>query len=147
MSVIALVLALAALALVVVAIQAVIAASGRDPALDEVLAEDDASHELRELLTRKAMLMQLIRSAELDHEMGRTSDDEAKRLNERYRREAVQVMRKLDRLRGEEVDRARAEALVDEIAQRVEDTYDGGESWSPAARRRHAGREPLSVPE
>lgn len=109
-----------------------------DPSLDRTVDEDAVLRDVRELLSRKTMLMQLIQATELDLEMGRLDDASAKSLIQRYRREAVRVMRDLDHLQGEPEDVERATELFDARAERAAERIAAGDNaWSPIAARRH----------
>lgn len=116
---------------------------GEDPTLDRTVDEDAVLRDVRELLSRKTMIMQLIQSTELDREMGRIDDADANTLIQRYRREAVRVMRDLDALQGEPEDIARATELFDARAEAAAERISAGEdAWSPVAARRHGQLQP-----
>jgi|SRR5690554_2160436 len=114
-----------------------------DPALDRTVDEDAVLRDVRELLSRKTMLMQLIQSTELDREMQRIDEEGATQLINRYRREAVRVMRDLDVLQGEPEDIERATRLFDERAEAAAAKISAGDdAWSPVAARRHGATLP-----
>lgn len=138
MTIVGLILFAAAVWLAGVAVVQIARAWRDDPALDRSLDEDAAIRDVRELLSRKTMLMQLIQSTELDLEMGRIEESEAKSLTQRYRREAVRVMRDLDGLQGEPEDIERASRLVDQRAEQAAARIAAGDAaWSPIAAQRH----------
>lgn len=138
MTIVGLILFAAAIWLAGVSVVQIARAWRDDPALDRSLDEDAAIRDVRELLSRKTMLMQLIQATELDFEMGRIEESEAKSLTQRYRREAVRVMRDLDGLQGEPEDIDLATSLVEQRAdQAAARIAAGDDAWSPIAARRH----------
>lgn len=143
MTIVALVLFAVAIWVGSQAIVAIASAWRGGPAFDRTLDEDAALRDVRELLSRKTMLVQLIRSTELDQDMGRIDAGDAARLVNRYQREAVRVMRDLDALQGQPEDIERATALFEERSQRAAERIEAGENaWSSVAARRHATMKP-----
>lgn len=139
MTIVALVLFAVALWIGSQAVVAIAQAWRGGAALDRTLDEDAALRDVRELLSRKTMLVQLMHATELDVEMGRIEPEDAARLTQRYQREAVRVMRDLDTLQGQPEDIERATLLFEERAQRAADRIEAGENaWSSVAARRHA---------
>ena len=62
--------------------------------------DDSDQAELAELEARKASKYREIRDAEADHAAGKLSEDDFRRLDAELRREAIQILRRMDRLRG-----------------------------------------------
>lgn len=73
--------------------------SGRDEAPAAALLSDDL-RQLEELVALRAQLLSSLRELELDHELEKISAEDYKLLKQRYERQAVQIMRKLDALYG-----------------------------------------------
>jgi hypothetical protein len=69
----------------------------RDQALDE--QEDGAEAELSELEARKAAKYREIRDAEADRASGKLSDEDFRRIDRGLRREAIEILKRIDRLR------------------------------------------------
>ena len=67
-------------------------------------AEDPAEAELADLEARKEAKYRQIRDAEADHASGKLSDEDFKRLDRELRGEAVDILKKLDRLRPPKQD-------------------------------------------
>jgi hypothetical protein len=68
---------------------------GRPPAD----AEDPAEAELADLDARKEAKYRQIRDAEADHASGKLSDEDFKRLDRELRGEAIDILKRLDKLR------------------------------------------------
>jgi Tfp pilus assembly protein PilE len=64
-------------------------------------SEDSAEAELADLEARKEAKYREIRDAQLDHAAGKLSADDFRRQDAELRREALEILRQLDRLRGE----------------------------------------------
>jgi hypothetical protein len=62
-------------------------------------SEDPADAEIADLEARKEAKYRQIRDAEVDHASGKLSDEDFRRLDGELRREAVDILKKLDRLR------------------------------------------------
>ena len=62
-------------------------------------AGDPAEAELADLEARKDAKYREIRDAEADHASGKLSDEDFKRLDRELRGEAIDILKKLDRLR------------------------------------------------
>ena len=60
---------------------------------------DPAEAELADLEARKEAKYRQIRDAEADHASGKLSDEDYKRLDRELRGEAIDILKKLDRLR------------------------------------------------
>jgi hypothetical protein len=61
-------------------------------------ADDSVEAELADLEARKEAKYRQIRDAETDHASGKLSDEDFKRLDRELRGEAVDILKKLDRL-------------------------------------------------
>jgi flagellar biosynthesis/type III secretory pathway M-ring protein FliF/YscJ len=61
--------------------------------------DDPAEAEIADLEARKEAKYRQIRDAEADHASGKLSDEDFRRLDAELRREAVDILKKLDRLR------------------------------------------------
>ncbi len=61
--------------------------------------DDSAEAELADLEARKEAKYRQIRDAEADHASGKISDEDFRRLDGELRREAVDILKKIDRLR------------------------------------------------
>jgi hypothetical protein len=61
--------------------------------------DDSAEAELADLEARKEAKYRQIRDAETDHASGKLSDEDFKRLDRELRGEAIDILKKLDRLR------------------------------------------------
>jgi hypothetical protein len=67
--------------------------------------EDPAVAELADLEARKAAKYRQIRDAEADHAAGKLTDEDFQRLDRELRGEAIDILKKIDRLRpGEQGD-------------------------------------------
>jgi hypothetical protein len=62
--------------------------------------EDPARAELADLEARKEAKYRQIRDAEADHASGKLSDQDFRRLDRELRGEAVDILKRIDRLRG-----------------------------------------------
>jgi type II secretory pathway component PulJ len=67
------------------------------------LAKDEAR--IEELRAAKEAKYREIRDAELDHRMGKTSEADWRVLDRELRGEAIEVLRRLDRLEGREPEK------------------------------------------
>lgn len=65
---------------------------------DELL--NDEIQEIERLVARKSILLQSLKDIEYDRDTGKLAEEDYERLRNRYEREAIQVMRELDDLRG-----------------------------------------------
>ena len=63
-------------------------------------AGDPAEAELADLEARKEAKYRQIRDAETDHASGKLSDEDFKRLDRELRGEAIDILKRIDRLRG-----------------------------------------------
>jgi hypothetical protein len=68
----------------------------RAPAREE---EDPAIAELADLEARKAAKYRQIRDAEADHAAGKLTDEDFQRLDRELRAEAIDILKRIDRLR------------------------------------------------
>jgi hypothetical protein len=87
--------------LLALAIVALVAAFVSVP-LRRGVSEDGESgdqEELADLEIRKQAKYREIRDAEADHAAGKLSDDDYRRLDEELRREAIEILKRMDRLR------------------------------------------------
>ena len=62
--------------------------------------DDPSEAELADLEARKEVKYREIRDAEADHAAGKLSDEDYRRLDSELRREAIAILRQVDRLRG-----------------------------------------------
>jgi flagellar biosynthesis/type III secretory pathway M-ring protein FliF/YscJ len=62
--------------------------------------EDPAEAELADLEARKEARYREIRDAEADHAAGKLSDEDFRRLDAELRRDAIEILKRIDRLRG-----------------------------------------------
>jgi hypothetical protein len=88
--------ALLAVAIVTLVAWFVTAPLRRSPAQDP---GDPAEAELADLEARKEAKYRQIRDAETDHASGKLSDDDFERLNRELRGEAIDILKRIDRLR------------------------------------------------
>ncbi|HSJ18610.1 MAG TPA: hypothetical protein VK920_10995 [Solirubrobacterales bacterium] len=72
--------------------------------------EPDGAEDSRvaELEARKEAKYREIRDAEMDRESGKLTQEEWRRIDRELRREAVQILKQLDRVRGDEEEGTRA---------------------------------------
>jgi hypothetical protein len=68
---------------------------------DDAAAADPEEAELADLEARKEAAYRSIRDAETDHAAGKLSDADFQRLDREARREAIGILKRIDRLRGE----------------------------------------------
>jgi hypothetical protein len=64
-----------------------------------VEAEDPVAAELADLEARKQAKYRQIRDAEADHASGKLSDEDFQRLDGELRSEAIEILKRIDRLR------------------------------------------------
>jgi hypothetical protein len=88
-------LALAIVAVVAFVVSVPLRRRGEDHA-----AEDTVEAELDDLEARKRSKYREIRDAEADHASGKLSDQDFRRLDAELRRDAVEILKRMDRLRG-----------------------------------------------
>lgn len=90
--------------LLAIAILAVVAVFVSAPLRSRVGAggEDRVESELAELETRKEAKYREIRDAEADHAAGKLSEQDFRRIDRQLRREAIEILKGIDRLRGPE---------------------------------------------
>jgi hypothetical protein len=62
--------------------------------------EDPAEPELADLEARKQSKYREIRDAEADHAAGKLSDEAFRRLDAELRADAIEILKRIDRLRG-----------------------------------------------
>ena len=62
--------------------------------------DDSAEAELADLEARKEAKYRQIRDAETDHAAGKLSDEDFRRLDRELRREAVDILKRIDRLQA-----------------------------------------------
>jgi hypothetical protein len=72
----------------------------RRRAAEEVDAVDPAAERLADLEARKQVKYREIRDAEADHAAGKLSEGDFERLDAELRREAIEILKEADRLRG-----------------------------------------------
>ena len=63
-------------------------------------AADPLEAELADLEARKEARYREIRDAEADHAAGKLSDEDLRRLDSELRRDAIEILKRIDRLRG-----------------------------------------------
>jgi uncharacterized membrane protein len=71
-------------------------------------ADDGAEAELAELEARKQAKYREIRDAEADRASGKLTEEDYRALDRELRREAVEILKRVDRLRGSEESEDRA---------------------------------------
>ncbi len=98
------VLALVIVAIVAWFVTAPLRRTGAQAELAEARAEDPA---IADLEARKEAKYREIRDAELDREQGKLSDADWRRQDAELRREAIEVLKQLDRVRGEPAEERR----------------------------------------
>lgn len=108
------------------------------------IADDAVASELRDLVARKELLMQAIQSTQLDFDTGKIAASDRDASVRRLEAEAVDVLRRIDEIRGSEQDLSAALAELDELAPLA--VEDGQRQWSAAALARHGGRRPERAP-
>jgi len=82
---------------------------------------DEELRQIEELVARKSVLLQSLRDIEFDHETGKLSEADYERLRKKHERQALQVMRRLDELRGDvDLDDEIDSALEERLRQRAE---------------------------
>jgi hypothetical protein len=109
---------------------------------DPTLTEDADMARLDDLVARKQAILRSIRSAELDLATEKIANEEYERIRSRLERDAVRVLRELERVRGTDSDLAHAEEAVRRSVAAIEDDTS---EWSAAARLRHGGTLPHSA--
>jgi hypothetical protein len=62
--------------------------------------DDPAEAELADLEARKEARYREIRDVEADHAAGKLSDEDFRRLDSELRRDAIEILKRIDRLRG-----------------------------------------------
>jgi flagellar biosynthesis/type III secretory pathway M-ring protein FliF/YscJ len=98
------VLALLIVAIVAWFVTAPLRRTGAQAELAEARAEDPA---IADLEARKEAKYREIRDAELDREQGKLSEADWRRQDAELRREAIEVLKQLDRARGEPAEERR----------------------------------------
>lgn len=143
MELVALLLLAFATVLALGSLQRIVRSATRNDGLDNILAEDGDAARLGELAERKEMIMQLILSTELDHQTEKISDQDRELTIARLKRDAVAVMKQMDKLAGDTVDTERAERELSAFLSHAR-AADGDRRWSAAARLRHGGNQPAN---
>lgn len=100
---------------------------------------DQSALELDELVMRKAMLLRMIQSARLDAASDKIGENDFMRIEKQLRRETVQVMKRLDAVRGSDADLDRADDELDAV---LDEVRDGEHRWSEDALAAHGGVRP-----
>lgn len=81
---------------------------------------DEELRQIEELVARKSVMLQSLRDIEFDYETGKLSEADYERLRKKHERQAVQVMRRLDELRGDvDLDDEIDSALEQRLRQRA----------------------------
>jgi hypothetical protein len=88
---------------IVVLVAYVVSVPLRRPDTEEGLS-DPAEAELADLEARKQSRYREIRDAEADHATGKLSDEAFRRLDAELRAEAIEILKRIDRLRGRPLD-------------------------------------------
>ncbi|GEM_PF-179135 len=88
---------------------------------------DEELGQIEELVSRKSVLLQTLRDIEFDHETGKLDDADYERLRAKHEKRAVDVMRQLQQMRGddeldEEIDGQIEERLQSMVASRQTDS-------------------------
>jgi hypothetical protein len=104
------------------------------------IADDAVASELRDLVARKELLMQAIQSTHLDFDTGKIAASDRDASVSRLESEAVNVLRRIDEIRGSDSDLNVALAELDELAPLSAEK--GEREWSDAAKARHGGKRP-----
>jgi hypothetical protein len=86
--------------IIVVLVAAFVTVPLRARAADADASDDEAEGELAELEARKQAKYREIRDAEADRASGKLSEEDHGRLDRELRREAVDILKRIDRLRG-----------------------------------------------
>jgi hypothetical protein len=79
---------------------ALVAAFVLRPLFSERVSEPEEDPRLADLELRKEAKYREIRDAELDHAAGKLSDEDFRRQDAELRREAVEILKQLEQLRG-----------------------------------------------
>jgi len=85
----------------------------RRPALGWDEEGDEWSGELKRLLSLKESLLDAIKEIEFDYATGKLSKDDYEELDGRYRRQAIEVLKRIDRLRERATDSGCSESASD----------------------------------
>jgi hypothetical protein len=87
-------------AIALIALAALIAVVVAAPLRHNARAERQENTRLDELRAAKEAKYREIRDAELDHQMGKLSEDDWRAVDRELRGEAIEILRELDRLEG-----------------------------------------------
>jgi hypothetical protein len=87
-------------AIALIALAVLIAVVVTMPLRHGARAERQENTRLEELQAAKEAKYREIRDAELDHQMGKLSDDDWRGVDRELRGEAIEILRELDRLEG-----------------------------------------------
>jgi uncharacterized membrane protein len=117
---------------------------GRDAVSME---RDPTLAELPELLVARERVLSALRSTELDLQTGKIAPSDFERTQLQLQREALALMDRMERCRGEEADLERAaealqQALADARRSRVREAGQPVREWSELALARHGGQAP-----
>ena len=86
--------------IIVLALAWFVSAPLRRQAGDETAADELEDPQIAELEARKEAKYRQIRDAELDRAQGKLSEQDWRRADAELRREAIEILKELDRLRG-----------------------------------------------
>lgn len=86
--------------IIVLALAWFVSAPLRRQAGDEATPDDLEDPQIAELEARKEAKYRQIRDAELDRAQGKLSEQDWRRADSELRREAIEILKELDRLRG-----------------------------------------------
>jgi hypothetical protein len=86
--------------ILVLALAWFVSAPLRRHADDEAAIDETEDPQIAELEARKEAKYRQIRDAELDHAQGKLSDEDWHRADAELRREAIEILKELDRVRG-----------------------------------------------
>jgi len=92
------------LAIVIVGLVALVVSVPLRRRADEDGFDDPAEAELADLEARKQSKYREIRDAETDHAVGKLSDEDFRRLDSELRRDAIEILKEIDRIRGRPLD-------------------------------------------
>lgn len=143
MNALVLLLTLLSVAIAAVSLVRAVRIVANPSAHNSTIAEDRRTLQFAELTARKRILIDAIRSTNLDLETSKISAADRDRTVARLEREAAVVLRELEQVAGADVDEAAAAAAIKAAVQTARlAAGDGAEGWSPAALARHGGRAP-----
>jgi len=108
---------------------------------------DDELREIERLVARKSVLLQSLKDIEFDRETGKLAEQDYERLRARYEREALQVMRALDDLRGADLDDEIDRAVEERLETELEETSSPTEAEAPSSTSERPAEGSVVCPE